>query len=119
MTVLQIPEKLAEQLQQEAAAEGIAIDKLLEEALQERRERAQRARLDAEIATWQAQPPEIRMRYKGEYVAVQEGIVVDHDSNLATLHRRVRARFGKAAVLITPADGRPPLNIRHPRLARI
>jgi hypothetical protein len=118
MADLQIPETLARQIQEEATAEGIAVAALLENALRERRRRLQRAKLDAELAAWRAQLPEARARYRGEYVAVHEGSVVDHDPDLAALHRRIRARYGRIAVLLTPADGRPPLRIRRPKLAQ-
>jgi hypothetical protein len=118
MADLPIPQALAQQIQEEAAAEGVAVATLLEKALAEYRRQMQRAKLDAELKAWRNQPLEVRESYKGEYVAVHEGRIVDHDPNLAALHRRVRSRYSKIAVLLTPAEGRPPLRIRSPRLGR-
>jgi len=76
--------------------------------------------LAAEQAAWYAQPPGERARYHGEFVAVQEGQVVDHDPNQRALYLRVRARFGHNPVLIVHADwDEPPVyTIHSPRLER-
>jgi capsule polysaccharide export protein KpsE/RkpR len=116
MTELQLPDALANEIKHEAETEGVTVATLLEAALRERRQRLQRAKLSAEQATWRALAPEARSRYAGQYVAIHEGEVVDHDTDLAALHRRVRARYGKLAVLLTPAEGRPPLHTRSPKL---
>lgn len=63
-----------------------------------------RNRLTVEQAAWYAQPPDERARYRGEFVAVQGGQVVDHDSDQRALYLRVRARFGRAPVPIIHAD---------------
>lgn len=57
---------------------------------------------------WFAKPMEERQRYHGEYVAVRNGEVVDHDPDRQTLYLRVRARFGRHPALITYADWTEP-----------
>jgi len=44
--------------------------------------------------------------------------LIDHDEDEAALHRRVRAKYGKAAILIMPANGPRDIYIRSPRLVR-
>lgn len=118
MTELQLPDALADEIKHEAETEGVTVATLLEAALRVRRQRLQRAKLSAEQTAWRALTLETRARYAGQYVAIHEGSVVDHDADLAALHRRVRARFGKQAVLLTPAEGRGPIHIRSPKLAQ-
>jgi hypothetical protein len=74
--------------------------------------------LTAEQAAWSAKPPEERKPYRGEFVAVREGQVVDHDADQRTLYLRVRARFGHTPVLIVPAEWTelPVYTIHSPRL---
>jgi hypothetical protein len=67
-----------------------------------------RAKIHAEAEAWRALPDTTRRRYSGEFVAVHEGQVIDHDFDRVTLHLRVRGRLGDAPVLITPADAPAP-----------
>lgn len=80
-----------------------------------------RAKIHAEAEAWRALPDTVRRRYPGEFVAVHEGQVIDHDPDRVTLHLRVRGRLGDVPVLITPAD--PPASrefqMLSPRLERI
>jgi hypothetical protein len=77
-----------------------------------------RSQLTAEQATWYARPHSERQRYQGEFVAVRDGQVVDHDPDQRSLYLRARARFGHAPVLIVHADWtEPPVyTIHSPRL---
>jgi hypothetical protein len=79
-----------------------------------------RSQLAAEQAAWYARPPGERARYRGEFVAVRDGQVVDHDPDQRTLYLRVRARFGHTPVLIIRADwGEAPVyTVYSPRLER-
>jgi len=43
----------------------------------------------AEESAWYAQPKAERMNYAGEYVALLDGQVVDHDPNQDLLDRRI------------------------------
>jgi len=44
--------------------------------------------------------------------------VVDHDHDEESLRKRIRAKYGKTAVLLTPAEGRRELRIVSTRLSR-
>jgi len=43
-------------------------------------------------------------KYEGEYVAIRQSNVVDHDEDASCLERRVRERFGLLPVLIAPVE---------------
>lgn len=43
---------------------------------------------------------DLEERYPGQYVAVVDGEVIDHDPEFAPLARRVLARFGRRPVLM-------------------
>jgi len=74
--------------------------------------------LAAEQSAWYARPPAERHRFRGEFVAVRDGQVFDHDPDQRLLYLRVRDRFGHSRVLIIPADWtEPPVyTIHSPRL---
>jgi len=72
------------------------------------------SQLASEQAAWHARPPDERARYRGKFVAVHDGQVVDHDPDQRALYLRVRARFGHTPVLIVRADwDEPPVYTIH------
>ncbi|MEW5870788.1 MAG: DUF5678 domain-containing protein [Chloroflexota bacterium] len=111
MSDLILSEPLASQIRREAAAQGVNADTLIEEALRHYRFKVQKEKIRAESAWWQSCPPETRAGYGDEYVAIHNQQVIDHDSDEETLRKRIRARYGKTAVLITPAAGQPELRM--------
>ena len=73
-----------------------------------------RQQLAAEQAAWYARPLEERQSYPGEFIAVHNQQVVDHDPDQRSLYLRVRERFGRSPVLIVHADwGEPPAYTIH------
>ncbi|HLF28094.1 MAG TPA: DUF5678 domain-containing protein [Anaerolineae bacterium] len=111
-------EPLASQIRQEAEAQGVEVEKLIEAALRQYRFQSQREKISTESEWWRSVPSETRARYTGEYVAVHNQQVVDHDRDEETLRKRIRASYGKVAVLIAPAEGRRTLRIVSTRLPR-
>lgn len=77
-------------------------------------------KIQREKAFFAAQQPALQRRYPGEFVAIHEGRVIDHDPNLAMLHRRVVKVVGAMPVLLKRVDD--PVNreliLRSPRLER-
>ncbi len=78
-------------------------------------------RISAEAAAWYARSDAEREPYAGQYVAVLQGEVLDHDSDRSALAQRIRARYPEMPVLITAAEARAPceFQVRSPRLARL
>jgi hypothetical protein len=119
MAEIVLGEPLASQIRDVAEAEGVPVESLIGAALRHYTFQAQRTKLDAEARWWWAASPEQRSAYAGQYVAVHRQEVVDHDRDEAALRGRVRARFGKVAVLISPAEGRREWRMVSTRLARL
>jgi hypothetical protein len=118
MTEIVLGEPLASHIRETAEAEGVPVENLIEAALRHYSFQSQRAKLDAEARWWRAVSSDSRAPYAGEYVAVHHQAVVDHDPDEAVLRRRIRARFGKVAVLISPEEGRREWRVGSTRLAR-
>lgn len=106
MSEIVLHEPLASQLRQDAEAAGLPVENLIEAALRHYRFQAQRKKLAAEAAWWQSVAPEVRAQFTGEFVAVHQQVVIDHDHDETALRQRVRAHLPKTAVLIAPAQGR-------------
>ncbi|MFZ5821677.1 MAG: DUF5678 domain-containing protein [Chloroflexota bacterium] len=117
MSEIKLSDPLASQLRREAEANGLAVEQLIETAVRHYRFQAQREKISAESAWWESLPLETRARYAGEYVAVHLRKVVDHDRSEEALRERIRAKFGKTAILIAPSQGRREFRIVNTRLA--
>lgn len=65
-------------------------------------QRQQQLRLEQN--NWFARPAQERQQYAGQYVAVYEGQIVDHDEHQRQLYLRIRDRFGRKPVLLIQAD---------------
>lgn len=78
------------------------------------------AQVAHEQAAWYALPPATRARYRGEYVAVYQGQVVDHDPDQRALYLRVRQTLPHTPVALLCADwdGPPTFVIHSPHLER-
>jgi hypothetical protein len=118
MTDIVLGEPLASHIREAADAQGMPIESLIEAALRQYSFQAQRAKLELEARWWRSVTAESRAAYAGEYVAVHQQVVVDHDRDEEVLRRRIRAQFGKVVVLISPAEGQREWHMVSTHLAR-
>lgn len=118
MTNLQVSDKLAEEIRKEAEARGLPVEAFLRSAVRRERTLADRRKIEQEQEWWLKQPLSERAKYEGEYVAVHNQTLVDHDQDESALHNRIRAKYGKTPVLIMPAEGPREIRILSPRLVR-
>jgi hypothetical protein len=102
---LQISEELARTIQKEAKAQGKSVEDFLRSAVQRERTLAERQKIEAEQQWWVSLPLSKRAKYEGEYIAIHNQKLVDHDINESKLYSRVREKYGKTPVLIMPAEG--------------
>jgi len=79
-----------------------------------------REKIRTETEAFERQRKSLLAAYPGEYVAIHEGNVIDHDPDLRTLHLRVFARLGHAPVLLKRVIEQPEreLVFRSPRFER-
>jgi len=112
-------------LQQELiyAAEMVDADipTLLDQAVREYLDRLAEQKIIAESEAFRAMHAELVQQYRGEYVAVHDGKVVDHDEDICALNRRIRTRYGSRAVLLQQVTERPEIElvIKSPKLEPI
>lgn len=119
MDILTLSPSLTQEIQAEARAARKSVEELLTEALQQYRLEAQRQKISQEAEWWDHVPPETRQKYAGEYVAIHQQKVVDHDADRTSLYDRVRVKYGNLAILIAPATGTRTLRIFSPHLERL
>jgi hypothetical protein len=126
MAEVTVRKQVAEMLQTTARARGMAISELIEKAVkfylatgsvtQDQEEapsetndqwEQQADKIAQEQAAYEAQHATLYRKFAGQFVAIHDGAVVDYDADRVTLSRRVRAKFGKQPILITPVLAKP------------
>lgn len=77
-------------------------------------------RMAREEAAYQTMYDELKTKYAGEYVAIFNGQLIDHDSDELALLRRLDAQYTDDIVLMrkVSAEPEPDLRMRSPRLIR-
>ena len=80
---------------------------------------AREQRIREESARFRAQHSTLHANYAGEYVAMRNGQVLDHDPDVQALYLRMHEHFGDEPILIAPVTDTPDptYNMRSPRLA--
>lgn len=131
MTEIALPDQVVERLQQVASQKQINIAELLVRAVEfylandvamEEDEDAwefeQKLVIDREMQAYLQQHEQLLTIYRGQSIAMHNGEVIDHDPDEVALSQRVRARYGKEPVLITPVLPEPiqTIFVRSPRL---
>ncbi len=118
MAVIDLNLRLLEQIQWIAQWQRVTADELAARALSSYLERLEWEKLQSEMDAFQAQLPALLAAYPDQYVAVHEGQVIDHDTDLRALHGRVYAGMGSIPVLLQKVTAEPVADIlvRSPRL---
>jgi diadenosine tetraphosphatase ApaH/serine/threonine PP2A family protein phosphatase len=116
MTILDISPKLAHAIEVEAQDHGLSVEEFLRRTLQRERTLTARRKIEQEQAWWFSLPLSQRAAYEGQYVAVHNQRLIDHDYDLDRLHQRVRAQYGALPILVIPAEGPPEIHIFSPRV---
>lgn len=104
MTDLILPATLTEEIRRLAEWNGLTPEEVMTQAVRQYSARARQQKIQAESAWWTNAPAELRAQYAGQYVAVHQQQVIDHDPHQLTLYRRVFGRWGHIPVLVAPAE---------------
>lgn len=93
-------------------------DEIVDQALRHYLRELRRQKLRREQQAFEQQKNELLAEYFGEYVAIHEGQVIDHDRDLRTLNSRVFKKLGRTTVLHKKVTDEPEQDImlRSPRL---
>jgi hypothetical protein len=118
---LSLQPDLQMELVQVAEVVDMDVPILLDQAVRDYLDRLAEQKIIAESESFRARHTELLQRYRGEYVAIHNRDVVDHDTDLCTLNRRIRARYGRIAVLLQQVTEHPEVEliVRSPKLEPI
>ncbi len=118
MMTLQLSNELAEEISNEAETRGLVIEEFLRLLLRRERTLADRQKVEQEQNWWLSRPLSERAKFEGQYIAVHNKKLIDHDVDRLSLRRRIRATYGQTAILIMPAEGVPEINVYSSRFVQ-
>lgn len=122
--ILTLPDTVYSQAEQVAHATNRQVADVLRDTIVQAfpalHESKHRPAMQREKAAFQAMHPELLQRYNGQYVAIHQGQVIDHDADQLMLVRRIDEKYPDQIVLIKQVTPRPreELNFRSPRIVR-
>jgi hypothetical protein len=123
MKTPEIVEKVKELVAPLELAERLRVIRAIQELEPVTKPKTPEKRLDqmlAEQEKWFAQPLGVRERYRNNYIAVQDGQVVDRDESQTALLLRVRKQYSDAPIPILNGnwDEAPVFEFRSPNLEK-
>ena len=87
---------------EKAALENKAnIDEILDQAIRRYLWELDQRKISAESKIYRQRHADLKAQYLGQYIAMHEGQVVDHDADFPTLRQRIRQQFEDTPVMIT------------------
>lgn len=95
-----IEPQLYSRVEQAADEHTIGIDRILTDALRRYLWILDRRKISEESQVFQQHHVEMKAQYLGQYIAMHDGQVVDHDSDSVALRQRVRQQFRHTPVMI-------------------
>ena len=117
MSTITLQPRLVEQLEQVAAQRSVEAQELIETAVRAYLRQVEREKIKAEAEAFRSMHAELAEKYLGQYVAIHNGKVIDHDEDFQALHSRIRQRFGRQPVLLRQVKSEPErvLTFRSPQ----
>ena len=98
---LVIEPQLYSRVEQAADEHKIGVDRILTDALRRYLWELDRRKISEESQAYQQRHAELKAQYLGQYIAMHNGEVVDHDMDVTVLRQRVHQQLGRRPVMIT------------------
>jgi len=98
---LVIEPQLYSRIEQAADEHKIDIDQILTQAIRRYLWELDRRKISEESQAYRQRHAELKAEYLGQYIAMHNGQVMDHDTDITALRQRVRQRFGQKPMMIT------------------
>lgn len=102
--VLTIPEETATGLQQAAVEMGVSVEELADKAFRRYLRQEAELKIEREEESYRSQLPLLLARFKGQYIAMHKGKVIDSDKDEIALYVRVQQQHPTVGILIKRVD---------------
>lgn len=100
MATLNLKEETVRSLEQIASELGIASNTLAEKAIQQFLRKEATKKIAREEAAFRRQHAALLEEYEGDFVAMHNGRVIDHDKDEMALFHRIRQQYPQVGILI-------------------
>jgi hypothetical protein len=107
MSDIEVSIELFRPLEQLAAEHGKSVESIVEELIVDYLREQRHQFLLQEMARFRAQHAELHGRYEGQFIAMRDGRVLDHDIDGGILYKRIREKHGEIPVLIVAVNEQP------------
>ena len=97
MAVIELPARLVNPLQMLAKRQQSSVEQIVEELVDEHLREERHNRLLEEMARYRAQHPQLLAQYKGRFIAMLEGQVLDSDPDGGKLYARSASTIRRSA----------------------
>lgn len=119
MIPIPVRDELIRSVEKLALEQGTNAEALVNEWIERQLALAREQRIREESVRFRAQHSALQATYAGQYVAMRDGEMLDHDAEVQALYLRIRERFGDEPILIAPVLDSPmtTYQMRSPRVA--
>ena len=121
MATIQLVPDLAEQIESLVGGDPARTQAFIENAVRTHIAHLHQTKIRQETEAFQAQHQELLATYPDQYIAMHQGKVIGHDTDLRALHLRVYQQVGHTPVLLKKVASTTvtkELVFRSPRLRR-
>lgn len=115
-TVIELPARLVNPLQVLADQQQSSIETIVEDLVTEYLRKQRHQQLMEEMLRYQDQHAQLLAQYRGQFVGMLEGQVLDSDSDGGQLYARLRQQYGDTPILIVEVGEHPDQEFK--RLSR-
>ena len=112
MPTVVIEPKLYSRVEEIASKAKASIDEIMAEAVRLYLWEMGRRKISEESQFYRQRQEELKANYLGQYIAMHNGQVVDHDVDFQTLRQRVRQHFNDMPVMITLVEAAEMVQVR-------
>lgn len=107
MSTVDVPSELIKPLQQLAVEKGQSVAAIVEQLIADYLREQRHRYLMSEMERFRLQHASLRPQYEGQYIAMRDGRVIDHDVDGGILYSRLREQYGDLPVLIVQVTDQP------------
>jgi hypothetical protein len=107
MSAIDVPSELIKPLQQLAVERGQSVAAIVEQLIADYLREQRHRYLVAEMERFRHLHADLRQQFEGQYVALRDGQVLDHDGDGGILYGRLRERYGDLPILIVQVTDQP------------
>ena len=100
-TTVTVETELYNRIEKTAQEHQANVDEILNQAIRRYLWELDRRKISEESKFYRQRHAELKEKYLGQYIAMHDGQVVDHDPEFQILRRRVRQQFIHTPVMIT------------------